>query len=88
MSGFINENDAYDELDLRGLEEEVISKIRLKKAYLGLRRRQQVILGLTINGFTQQDIANILKVSRTTIGTIKKRAIAILRHSLDIDNCS
>lgn len=63
----------------RGIEESSINKIVLNAAFLRLSTRHQIVLGLLSNGLTQQNVADIVGMSRTSVGTDKKAATALLQ---------
>lgn len=48
-------------------------------AYKKLTDRQKIVLGLRLLEYTQSSIAKIIGVSRTSIGSIEKRAIETIR---------
>jgi DNA-directed RNA polymerase specialized sigma24 family protein len=85
-TGFIEmeifENFIGPGVHVREQETQVIKMLELRRAFQALPNKHRVVIGLLIAGFTQQDIANILGVSRTSVGSIKKQATFILRNEL------
>jgi DNA-directed RNA polymerase specialized sigma24 family protein len=78
----IFENFIGPGVHVREQETQVIKMLELRRAFQALPNKHRVVIGLLIAGFTQQDIANILGVSRTSVGSIKKQATFILRNEL------
>ena len=78
MYGHLSAN-VYNSIVQRGIEEASINKIVLNAAFLRLSTRHQTVLGLLSNGLTQQNVADIIGMSRTSVGTDKKTATALLQ---------
>jgi RNA polymerase sigma factor (sigma-70 family) len=60
----VHENNEDDMLDL----------IMIKEVFPTLDQREKVVLSLRIQGYTQGSISRILNISRTSIGSIEKKA--------------
>jgi RNA polymerase sigma factor (sigma-70 family) len=57
-------------------EEDLFNMILFKEAFSDLPPKQQAVLGLRLQGYTQGAISKILNISRTTVGSIEQKAIA------------
>lgn len=65
-------------------EEDLLSAIILRDVFPTLPDKQRVVLGLRLQGFTQGAISRLLNISRTSIGSLEKRAIkTISSHMLE-----
>ncbi len=65
-------------------EERLVEKIALRQAITELPEREQMVIRLRYyHGLTQDQVSKILKVSQVQISRIEKKAIGLLRSSMD-----
>ena len=70
------------DLSVRQQEDNVLIYLALREAFLSLPDKHLVVLGLLNNGFAQKEVASILGVSRTSVGTTKKAAMTMLLRAM------
>ncbi len=68
--------------DLSSDDSDLLGGIDLAQAVRQLPERQQVILALRCSNYTQQSITELLGISRTTVWSDEKEALAKLREIL------
>lgn len=65
-------------------EDDLLDIIVIKDKFSQLPKKQQVTLGLSLLGYTQGVLANILNISRTSVGILQKQAITTIFDSLTV----
>lgn len=64
-------------------ENDLLSHIILREVFPTLPDKQQVVLGLRLQGFTQGAISRLLNISRTSIGSLEKQAVKTISVSMN-----
>jgi DNA-directed RNA polymerase specialized sigma subunit len=59
-------------------EDDILSQIILRDVFPTLPEKQQVVLGLRLEGFTQGAISRLMNISRTSIGSLEKQAVSTI----------
>ncbi len=67
-------------------EDDVLNMIVLHDIFPTLPDNQQVVIGLRLQGFTQGAISRLLNISRTSIGSLEKQAVAFLSLKITREN--
>lgn len=67
-------------------EDDVLNMIVLQDTFPLLPDNQQVVIGLRLQGFTQGAISRLLNISRTSIGSLEKQAVAFLSLKMTKEN--
>ncbi len=67
-------------------EDDVLNMIVLQDTFPSLPDNQQVVIGLRLQGFTQGAISRLLNISRTSIGSLEKQAVAFLSLKMTKEN--
>lgn len=63
-------------------EDDLLNGILFKEHFRKLPKEQQVVLGLRLLNYTQSIISRILNISRTSVGTLEKKAVGKLREAM------
>lgn len=63
-------------------ENDLLSQIILRDVFPTLPDKQQVVLGLRLQGFTQGSISRLLNISRTSIGSLEKQAVKTIATNM------
>jgi len=64
-------------------ENDILSQIILRDIFPTLPDKQQVVLGLRLEGFTQGAISRLLNISRTSIGSLEKQAVKTISINMN-----
>lgn len=78
-SGDCEESSLFP-LSVPEVSEEALSQVWLDQALEQLPEREGQIVRLTLEGYTQSDIAEKLSVSRANVYKLKQKALAFLRE--------
>jgi RNA polymerase sigma-70 factor (ECF subfamily) len=76
-------------LPVASTEEEYVKKEKVKQLRKGLEKlqlRDRIVLGLYRDGLSYSDMAQIIKVKKTSLGTILARAIEKLARQIKEEN--
>ncbi len=63
-------------------EDDILSLLILQDVFPTLPEKEKVVLGLRLQGFTQGAISRLLNISRTSIGSLEKKAVQTISSSI------
>lgn len=63
-------------------EDDILSLLMLRDIFPTLPKKEKVVLGLRLQGFTQGAISRLLNISRTSIGSLEKKAVQTISSNI------
>ena len=63
-------------------EDDILSLLILRDTFPILSKKEKVVLGLRLQGFTQGSISRLLNISRTSIGSLEKKAVQTISSNI------